>query len=71
MCIHMYYPRRYAGCSKCNKKAIGDDSSGFSCESCGWSGDAATYRFIVGLRLEVRHRAATHAHTKAGLATKR
>jgi len=37
----------YASCPKCNKKVIGDEASGHSCENCGWSGAECTYRYIV------------------------
>jgi len=45
-------PIWFASCTKCGKKAVGDDSTGFSCEACGWSGQAATYRYVVALLLE-------------------
>lgn len=45
-------PLWFAACTKCGKKALGEESSGFSCEACGWSGDTASYRYIVALRIE-------------------
>ena len=39
----------YASCPKCAKKVIGDQSSGHSCENCGWSGAECTYRYILPL----------------------
>ena len=39
----------YGACPKCNKKVVGDDTSGHNCESCGWSGAECTYRYIMPL----------------------
>ena len=46
-------PLWFAACGggKCGKKAIGDESSGYNCESCGWSGTEPTWRFILNLTL--------------------
>jgi len=44
-------PIWYSACPKCNKKAIGEYGAGWSCESCGWSGDACTHRYIVAVQL--------------------
>ena len=46
-------PVWFAACGggKCGKKAIGDESSGYNCESCGWSGTEPTWRFILNLTL--------------------
>jgi len=37
----------YSSCPKCQKKVIGDESSGFNCDSCGWSGGECLYRYIL------------------------
>jgi replication factor A1 len=37
----------YGACPKCNKKVVGDDASGHSCENCGWSGAECAYRYIL------------------------
>ena len=42
-------PMWYGACPKCNKKVVGDEGTGFSCENCGWSGAEATYRYILTL----------------------
>ena len=39
----------YGACPKCNKKVVGDEASGHSCENCGWSGPECTYRYILPL----------------------
>ena len=39
----------YSSCPKCNKKVVGDEASGHSCENCGWSGPECTYRYILPL----------------------
>ena len=36
-------PLWYSACPKCSKKVVGDEQSGHSCESCGWSGAECTY----------------------------
>jgi replication factor A1 len=40
-------PIWYASCVKCSKKVVGADDSGWSCESCGWSGAKCAYRYIM------------------------
>ena len=40
----------YGACPKCNKKVVGDEASGHSCENCGWSGAECTYRYILPLQ---------------------
>jgi len=42
-------PIWYSSCTKCSRKVVGDEGSGFSCESCGWSGAQCTYRYILSL----------------------
>tara|TARA_B110001452_G_C14848341_1_gene296300 strand:- start:60 stop:365 length:306 start_codon:yes stop_codon:yes gene_type:complete len=37
----------YSSCPKCQKKVVGDESSGFNCDSCGWSGNECKYRYIL------------------------
>jgi replication factor A1 len=44
-------PAWYSACPKCNKKVVGDETSGHTCESCGWSGAECSYRYIVPLVL--------------------
>ena len=44
-------PMWYSSCPKCNKKVIGDEASGHSCENCGWSGAECSYRYILPLVL--------------------
>ena len=41
----------YSSCPKCNKKVVGDEMSGFNCESCGWAGDECAYRYIAPLQI--------------------
>lgn len=45
-------PCWYAACVKCSKKALGDDTSGFSCEACGWSGPQPQHRYILSLAIQ-------------------
>ena len=40
----------YSSCPKCNKKCVGDEQSGHNCESCGWSGQECSYRYIAPLQ---------------------
>jgi len=42
-------PAWYAACNKCQKKLMGDEQSGFTCEACNWSGSEANYRYILQL----------------------
>ena len=49
---HISRRRRYASCTKCSKKCIGEDGAGFSCEACGWTGDKCTYRYILQMAIQ-------------------
>lgn len=42
-------PMWFSSCPKCSKKAVGDDTSGYNCESCGWSGEECSYRYLLQL----------------------
>ena len=37
----------YASCPTCQRKVVGEDSCGFNCEKCGWSGAACVYRYML------------------------
>lgn len=45
-------PIWFAACAKCGKKALGDETSGYNCENCGWNGPTPGYRYVLSLAVQ-------------------